>query len=125
MPLSFEAEGVDKDQLVVSMATILLKDCGADVTADSLDSVIKATNNTVPSYYTKLFAQYTEKCGDFDKYFAGPSAGGGGGGGGASAAAGGGGGDAPAAAAAPKEEEVDALEGGMDMFGGGGGGGDY
>eukprot|EP01038_Epipyxis_sp_PR26KG_P012382 gene12382-16609_t len=127
MPLSFEVTGAQKDQLVVSLAAILLSDSGVDITAENIDSIVNATGNKIPSYYSALYATFIEKAGGVDKFFSGPSAGGGGGA--AAPAAAGGGAAAPAAAKAPekpKEEEVDALEGGMSMFGGGGGGGgDY
>uniref|UniRef100_A0A7S3HK71 60S acidic ribosomal protein P1 n=1 Tax=Spumella elongata TaxID=89044 RepID=A0A7S3HK71_9STRA len=125
MTLSYQVTGADKDQLVTSLAAIVLSDSGADITAESLNAVIAASGNQVPAYYATLFASFIEKSGGLDKFFAGPSAGGAAApaaaGAAAPAAAG-----APAAAPAPKVEEVDALEGGMDMFGGGGGGGgDY
>eukprot|EP00601_Ochromonadales_sp_CCMP2298_P000756 CAMPEP_0173183534 /NCGR_PEP_ID=MMETSP1141-20130122/8446_1 /TAXON_ID=483371 /ORGANISM="non described non described, Strain CCMP2298" /LENGTH=121 /DNA_ID=CAMNT_0014106749 /DNA_START=35 /DNA_END=400 /DNA_ORIENTATION=+ len=121
MSTSFKCEGVDKDQLVISLAAILLTDSKADITAESLDAVVSASGNSVPAYYSTLYAKYIEKSGGLDKFFAGPGSGGG-----AAVAAPAAG--APAAAAAPeapKEEEVDALAGGMDMFGGTEKTGDY
>jgi len=81
MPLSFDVTGPAKDQLVVSLAAILLSDSAVDVTSENIDSVVKNSGNTVPSYYSTLYALYIEKAGGVDKFFSGPSAGGGGGGG--------------------------------------------
>ena len=117
------------------------------------NSVLKASNNSAPTYLSTIYCAHISKAGGVSKFLSGPSAGGGGGGGAAPgayilfwnycnqflfgtffkiknvAAAAASKGGAPAASAAPekpKEEEVDALDGGMDMFGGGGGGkGDY
>ena len=128
MPLTFQPEAdAEKAQLVTSLAALILADCKAEITAESLEAVISSSGNKANSTFTTLYASFIAKAGDVDKFMAGPSAGGGGGGAAPAAAAGG----APKAAAAPekpKEEEVDALDGGMDMFGGGGakgGGGDY
>eukprot|EP01040_Poterioochromonas_malhamensis_P002012 gene2012-2148_t len=123
--VNFQVTGSEKDQLVVSLAALLLHDSGVDISSDNLSAVVNSSGNSVPAYYPTLFATYIEKAGGVDKFLVGPSAGGA-----APAATG-----APAAASAakeekapekPKVEEVDALDGGMDMFGGGGGGGgDY
>jgi large subunit ribosomal protein LP1 len=77
MSLSFQVSGADKDQLVTSLAAIILSDSGADITADSINTVLSASGNTVPAYYPTLFASYIEKCGGLEKFFSGPSAGGG------------------------------------------------
>jgi hypothetical protein len=79
--LSFKCEGADKDQLVISLAAILLSDSKADITAESLTAVVAASGNSVPSYYSTLYATYIEKSGGIDKFCAGPGSGGGGGGG--------------------------------------------
>lgn len=144
MPFSFQVTGAEKDQLVVSLAALLLHDTGVEISADNLNAVVNASGNSVAAYFPTLFATYIEKAGGVEKFLVGPSAGG-------VAAAGtilpflflivfrliSYSSSAPAgnAAAAPaaeqkkeekKEEVVDALEGGMDLFGGGGGGGgDY
>jgi hypothetical protein len=77
MTLSFQVSGADKDQLVTSLAALVLSDSGADITAEALVAVLAASGNTVPAYYTTLFATYIEKAGGVDKFMAGPSAGGG------------------------------------------------
>ena len=76
MTLSYQVTGADKDQLVTSLAAIVLSDSGADITAESLNAVIAASGNQVPAYYATLFASFIEKSGGLDKFFAGPSAGG-------------------------------------------------
>jgi ribosomal protein L12E/L44/L45/RPP1/RPP2 len=77
--ISFQAEGADKDQLVTSLAALLLADCGAEISAESLNTVISSSGNKVPAYYTNLYASFIEKAGGVDKFMAAPSAGGGGG----------------------------------------------
>jgi hypothetical protein len=76
MVLSFQVQGQQKDQLVVSLAAILLSDSGLDISAENLNSVAEASGNTIPSYYGKLFAGYIEKAGGVESFFSGPSAGG-------------------------------------------------
>ena len=125
MPLSFDVSGADKDQLVVSLAAILLNDSKVDVSAENINTVVSSSGNSVPAYYPTLFSTYIEKAGGVEKFFSAPSAGAAAPAGGAAPSAGA---AAPAAAKAPekpKEEEVDALDGGMDMFGGGAKTGDY
>jgi large subunit ribosomal protein LP1 len=75
MALSFQVSGADKDQLVTSLAAILLSDSGAEITADSINAVLSASGNSVPAYYPTLFATYIEKAGGVEKFFTGPSAG--------------------------------------------------
>jgi uncharacterized membrane protein len=84
MALSLQFDGADKDQLVVSLAALILSDCEAEITTESLDAIISSSGNKVPTYYTSLFASLLSKAGGCDKFLAGPSAGGGGGGGGKS-----------------------------------------
>eukprot|EP01006_Ploeotia_vitrea_P031435 TRINITY_DN63763_c0_g1_i1.p1 TRINITY_DN63763_c0_g1~~TRINITY_DN63763_c0_g1_i1.p1 ORF type:complete len:112 (+),score=18.52 TRINITY_DN63763_c0_g1_i1:45-380(+) len=109
--MAFQATGTEKDQLIVGLAALV---CGDDCSADNLNAVIKASGNTVPAYYTPLYASFIDKAGGVSKFFGdGPAVGG------------------PQVQSndtteAPKqevvkEEEVDALEGGMSMFGGDGG----
>jgi ribosomal protein L12E/L44/L45/RPP1/RPP2 len=124
MPYSLKVEGSDKNQLVVSLAALLLHDSGVEISAENLETAVKSSNNEIPAYYAALYSTMIAKSGGVDKFLVGPSAGG-------AVAAAPAGGAAPAAGAAPakeekpKVEEVDALDGGMDMFGGSGGGGDY
>jgi ribosomal protein L12E/L44/L45/RPP1/RPP2 len=108
---------------VCGLAALALYDGDAEITAENISALLKATNNEVAVYWPGLWASALSdgKCETLLMTL--NSGGGGGGGGGAESA-----GDAAAPAAKaekPKEEEVDALDGGMDMFGGGGGGGDY
>lgn len=76
MPLSFEVTGADKDQLVTSLAAILLADSNAEVTAENINTVLSSSGNTVPAYYPTLFSTYIEKAGGVEKFFSAPSAGG-------------------------------------------------
>lgn len=78
MVLSLQVTGADKDQLVVSLAALILGDCGAEITAEGIDAIVSSSGNTVPSYYSALFASFIGKAGGVDKFMAGPSAGGGG-----------------------------------------------
>ena len=75
MPLSFESSGPDKDQLVVSLASILLSDSGLEITPENLQSVVSSTGNSVPSYYISLFSTFIEKAGGVENFFAAPGAG--------------------------------------------------
>lgn len=77
MPLSFQVTGAAKNNLVVSLAAILLSDSNLDISQENIDSVVTASGNTIPSYYSALFANYIEKAGGVERFFAGPSAGGG------------------------------------------------
>jgi hypothetical protein len=77
MPLSLQVEGADKDQLIASLAALVLSDSGAEITAENIEAVIKASGNSVPAYYAPLFANFISKAGGVDKFLAGPSSGGG------------------------------------------------
>ena len=76
MPLSFEVTGADKDQLVVSLAALLLNDAKVEVSAENINTVVSSSGNTVPAYYPTLFSTYIEKAGGVEKFFSAPSAGG-------------------------------------------------
>lgn len=75
MPFNLESQGAQKDQFVVGLAALLLKDVNAEINAESIQAVVDASKNTVPAYYPTLFASFIEKAGGLDKYTAGPSAG--------------------------------------------------
>lgn len=114
---------VQKEELVASLATLLVGFGDGELTAEALQTVASASGNSLSD---PLAALYSSTVHDVRKYMTSP---GGGGGGAGTTAAGGttGGGGAAAEAEEEKEEEMD-LGGGMDMFGGdegGGGGGDY
>merc|ERR1719192_3051282 len=49
--------GEDKDRLVCTYAALLLHDGELDVTEEKLNKVIKASGNTVESYWPGLFAK--------------------------------------------------------------------
>lgn len=126
MPGISELSKASKDEMVTTLAALLLHDAGAEVTGDKIAEVISASGNDVEKYWPALFAGLLSKV-DVDeliKSSTGPGSGGGGGGGGAAPAAGGGGGDAPAEKKEEKkkEEPAEIDVGGGDLFGGGGGG---
>jgi hypothetical protein len=76
MPFSFECTGADKDQLVTSLAVLLLSDCEQAVTADAINAVLSSSGNSVASYYPTLFATFVEKAGGVEDMCSAPSAGG-------------------------------------------------
>ncbi|KAF0683228.1 Aste57867_24660 [Aphanomyces stellatus] len=106
------------DELCVSYAAMILFDGEAEISSESLATVIAASGNEVEPYWPMLFGNLLSKDGKMLELISS-----GGAAAGAAAAA------APAAdAAAPaaeakkeekKEEEEADLGGGMDMFGGG------
>ena len=105
----------EHDQLCCAYAALMLHDDGLEVSAEKLDKVIKASGNTIESYWTGMFAKALEGQ-DIEKLLtsiasAGPSSGAGAGP--AAAAAG----DAPKEAEKPKEEEVEADVDMGGMFG--------
>lgn len=75
---SLSYTGSDKDQLVVSLAAIVVASSGQEVTADGINAVITGSGNSVAPYWAPLFASAVEKAGGIDKMY--PKAGGGGGG---------------------------------------------
>ena len=110
-----------KQEMVTSFAALALFDGDAEVSAESIKSLLDATGNEVEGFYPIIFANYqtTEK---ITKLITTPGGSGGGGGG-----DGGAGGDAAAEEEEEEkveEEEID-MSGGMDMFGGEEGTGDY
>jgi ribosomal protein L12E/L44/L45/RPP1/RPP2 len=110
------------EETLVSLAAMILADGDAEVSAENINTLLKATGNEVAPYWPSLFASFL-KNGKAEELILTGGALGGGGGGGGGGAAGGDAGDAAEAVeeAKPVEEEVDPMEGGMDMFGGGGG----
>jgi hypothetical protein len=113
-----ELSAVRKEEMVAGLATLLLgSSADAELSAESLQAVAKASGNSLSDGMAGLFASTVK---DVKAYVQSPGGGGGGGGGGAAS----GGGDAPAAVV-DKEEEEEAEIPAVDMFGAGGGGGDY
>jgi ribosomal protein L12E/L44/L45/RPP1/RPP2 len=110
------------EETLVSLAAMILADGDAEISAENINTLIKATGNEVAPYWPSLFASFLKNGKAEELILTGGALGGGGGGGGGGAAAGDAGGAAEAVEEAkPVEEEVDPMEGGMDMFGGGGG----
>uniref|UniRef100_A0A7S2TBF2 60S acidic ribosomal protein P1 n=1 Tax=Prorocentrum micans TaxID=2945 RepID=A0A7S2TBF2_PROMC len=117
MPLKLA--GISKeahDEACVTYAALLLADAGAEINADKLAEVVKASGNEVEAYWPTLFAGIISKT-DINELIANSvKVGGGGGGGGA----GGAGGAAGGAAEEEKEEEEEEEEvdvGGGNLFG--------
>merc|ERR1719350_55488 len=92
--------GEEKDRLVCTYAALLLHDGELDVTEEKLNKVIKASGNTVESYWPGLFAKAL-KGQDITALLSNVGTGGGG----AGPAAGAGAGAGPAAEEKPAEKE--------------------
>ena len=94
--------------LACTYAALILSDDGQEVTADKMDTVIKAAGVEIEPYWTMLFGKFLATK-PVDELLANVGAGGGGGGGG--------GGDGGAAAAEPEPEEEEEEEAGdFDLF---------
>ena len=115
-----------KDEFATAFAILALYDGGAEVSSNTVASLLEATgNDEVEAFYPIIFTSYLNTPEKIAKLVAVPSAGGGGGGGG-SGGGGGGGGEAAEAEEEEKVEEEEMAAPAMDMFGAGdGGGGDY
>ena len=113
-------EGAKKEEMLSSLAALVVGDAGGEITAESLTAVIEASGNTASPVFTALFAKVIAAAGGTDKFCASPGGGGGGGGGGD-----GGAGEEEVVEEEKAEEEEMDLSGGMDMFGGEAGDGDY
>merc|ERR1712161_97851 len=101
-----------KSEHITAFAALALYDGGAEVTAEQINTIITATNNTVEGYYPVIFANFLSSPEKIAQLIASP--GGGGGGGDES------GGGEGAAAVEEVEEKVEEEEVEMDMSGGGG-----
>eukprot|EP00520_Triparma_pacifica_P002770 CAMPEP_0118650074 /NCGR_PEP_ID=MMETSP0785-20121206/10050_1 /TAXON_ID=91992 /ORGANISM="Bolidomonas pacifica, Strain CCMP 1866" /LENGTH=118 /DNA_ID=CAMNT_0006542419 /DNA_START=12 /DNA_END=368 /DNA_ORIENTATION=+ len=112
-----ELTGAKKDEMITSLASLVVADAGAEVSEESISAVIEAAGCTSNATYVKIFATVVA-AGGIDKFCATPGSGGGGGGGGDAAAA------EEVEEEKEEEEEMD-MGGAMDMFGGEGGDGDY
>jgi large subunit ribosomal protein LP1 len=116
-----------KDEVVTTLAALLLHDAGAEITSDKISEVISASGNSVEKYWPGMFAGLLAKADVSALISSSTAPGAGGGGGGAPAAAG----AAPAAEKKDekkekkeekKEEPAAEVAGAGDLFGGGGGG---
>ncbi|KAK8794965.1 hypothetical protein WA538_005064 [Blastocystis sp. DL] len=47
---------IEKEEFVISLATLLCADAKVDVTKDNLDKVVKASGNTIAPYWSMVFA---------------------------------------------------------------------
>merc|ERR1712238_229469 len=91
---------------ITAFAALALYDGGAEVTAEQINTIITATNNTVEGYYPVIFANFLSSPEKIAQLIASPGGGSGGGEG--------------AAAVEEVEEKVEEEEVEMDMSGGGG-----
>ena len=103
-----------KEDMVVSLATLVLHDGGKEITAENINAVIGATGNTVASYWGGLFQSLLAGK-DVDDLIIKPVAGGPAAGGAAAAA---GGEDAPAEDKKPSSSSSSAGGAAADLFGG-------
>ena len=113
MAATAELSGPARDELLVTYAALILHDDKADITADSLNSLIKASGTSVEGYWPVLFARMLQGK-DISEYIATAGTPGGGGVGGATAAAAAASTDY-AVEAAPKKEEPEEEEEDMDF----------
>eukprot|EP00612_Vaucheria_litorea_P005390 CAMPEP_0171464540 /NCGR_PEP_ID=MMETSP0945-20130129/7825_1 /TAXON_ID=109269 /ORGANISM="Vaucheria litorea, Strain CCMP2940" /LENGTH=87 /DNA_ID=CAMNT_0011991663 /DNA_START=93 /DNA_END=352 /DNA_ORIENTATION=+ len=65
-----------KEDLVTSLATLILHDAGADITADNINALVTASGNEVQPYWGNLIATFTEGK-DLDEFLLKPGMGGG------------------------------------------------
>jgi large subunit ribosomal protein LP1 len=100
-----------KEDLIVSLAVLALHDGGVEVNADNINAIVKASGNSVQSYWGALYSKLVAGR-DVDELLMKPGAGG------AAPAAAAPGAAAPAAAAAKKEEKKEEEE---EEVGGAGG----
>ena len=104
-----ELEEAQKSELLCTYAALALHDGEAEMSADSIAAMVKASGASVEPYWPTMFAKILAKQDVGSMLQLGGGGGGGGGaaaaGGDAGAAAGGDAGGAAAAAAAPEEEE--------------------
>jgi len=88
-----------KQELVASLATLLVGSAADEISAESLSAVAEASGNSLSPSYASLFSSVASSAGGIDKFCAAPGSGGGGGGGAASGGA----------AAADAERDADRL----------------
>merc|ERR1712238_464750 len=93
-----------KPEHITAFAALALYDGGAEVTAEQINTIITATNNTVEGFYPVIFANFLSSPEKIAQLIASPS----------------GGGEGAAAVEEVKEEKVVEEEVEMDMSGGGG-----
>ncbi|CAD7930153.1 unnamed protein product [Amoebophrya sp. A25] len=103
-----------KGELLCTYAALILHDDGAEITADSLNTLIKAAGCSCEAYFPALFAKMASNQ-DIGAILKAGGGGGGGGGGGAAAGGAAAGGDAGGAAEEKKEEKVEEEEDDMEF----------
>ena len=72
-----ELAGAKKDEMVTSLATLVVADAGGEMSAESLTAVIEASGNTVNAAYSALFSKVAVAAEGVDKFCAAPGGGGG------------------------------------------------
>merc|ERR1711904_462475 len=113
---SAEMEG-NKNELLCAFSALMLADGEQEVTADNMNTAIKAAGGSVPAYYTQLFEKIaalrpvTEIVENAGKVGSGAPAAGG------AAPAAAAGGDAPAAKKKSSSDDDDAAAPGGGLFG--------
>merc|ERR1711920_866143 len=65
-----------KEELACSLSIIALYDAEAEISADNVQAALTASNNDVPAYTVKLFADLMGRGLDTSKFFPAPGAGG-------------------------------------------------
>jgi len=125
MPALKDLSKEAKDEIVTTLAALLLHDAGAEVTGDKINEVITASGNSVEKYWPGMFAGLVAKTKIDDLIASSTAPGAGGNGGGAAAAAPAAGDNKDAKAADKKEAKPEKKEeaaevdvGGGDLFGG-------
>eukprot|EP00658_Telonema_sp_P-2_P021762 TRINITY_DN1867_c0_g1_i17.p1 TRINITY_DN1867_c0_g1~~TRINITY_DN1867_c0_g1_i17.p1 ORF type:complete len:116 (-),score=41.04 TRINITY_DN1867_c0_g1_i17:236-583(-) len=107
-------EGSQVNELLCSYAALVLSDCEAEITEESLNAVISAAKGSVPAHFASIFAKVagakpvSELIAAASNVSAGPSSG--------APAAGAPAGDAPAAEEAKKESSSEDVGGAGGMF---------
>eukprot|EP00640_Fibrocapsa_japonica_P008733 CAMPEP_0113933434 /NCGR_PEP_ID=MMETSP1339-20121228/19_1 /TAXON_ID=94617 /ORGANISM="Fibrocapsa japonica" /LENGTH=56 /DNA_ID=CAMNT_0000934619 /DNA_START=92 /DNA_END=258 /DNA_ORIENTATION=- /assembly_acc=CAM_ASM_000762 len=51
-----DLSGAAKEEMVVSLAALVLADSGVDMSADNLNAVVSASGNDIAPYWSTLFA---------------------------------------------------------------------
>ncbi|CAE7192813.1 unnamed protein product [Symbiodinium natans] len=110
-----------KGELACTYAALILHDDGAEITAESMSALIKASGCSVEGYWPMLMSKMVNNVGmeSLIKLGSGAGGGGGGGGGGGAVAAGAaaGGGESKAEEKKKVEEEEEEEEMDFDLFG--------
>ena len=47
---------IEKEELIISLATLTLADAKVDITKENLDNLVKASGNSIAAYWSAVFA---------------------------------------------------------------------